>query len=81
MSYKIPEDCIFCGTCAEECPTKAIYEGETQFHVDPKKCNECAGFFESPRCTESCPLDLPVPDPEQAETKKSVADTVAVEKN
>jgi ferredoxin len=73
MSYKIPEDCIFCGTCAEECPTQAIYEGEEQYHIDPEKCNECVGFFESPRCAEACPLQLPEPDPEQEERKSSVS--------
>jgi ferredoxin len=73
MSYKIPEECIFCGTCAEECPTKAIYEGETQFHVDPEKCNECAGFFDSPRCAEACPLQLPTPDPEHQQKKSPVS--------
>jgi len=69
MSYKIPEECIFCGTCAEECPNEAIYEGDTQFLIDPEKCTECVGFFESPRCAGACPLELPIPDPDHQETK------------
>ena len=69
MAYKITDECIYCGTCAEECPNRAIYEGKTQFIIDPNKCTECIGYFESPRCVEACPLDVPVPDIEHQETK------------
>ena len=72
MAYKISEECIYCGTCAEECPNNAIYEGETQFIVDPDKCTECVGFFESPRCHEACPLQIPSPDTEHQETKEEL---------
>ena len=72
MAYMIPEDCIYCGTCAEECPNEAIYEGEEQFIVDPGKCTECVGFYESPRCNEACPLDLPQPDEDHVESKEEL---------
>ncbi|MDP2645646.1 MAG: YfhL family 4Fe-4S dicluster ferredoxin [Desulfobacterales bacterium] len=72
MSCKIPEDCIFCGTCAEECPNGAIYEGEVQFHVDPEKCTECVGCYERPRCIEACPLELPLKDPDHQETREAL---------
>jgi len=69
MAYKIPDECIYCGTCAEECPNKAIYEGDTKFIIDPDKCTECVGYFESPRCTEACPLHIPCADPEHQESR------------
>ena len=61
MAYKIPDDCIWCGTCQAECPTGAIFEGEGKFEIDADKCNECVGVFETPRCAEACPLHLPCP--------------------
>ncbi|MCX5895180.1 MAG: 4Fe-4S binding protein, partial [Proteobacteria bacterium] len=26
MAFKITDDCVSCGTCAEECPSEAIEE-------------------------------------------------------
>ena len=72
MAYKIPDGCIICGTCEAECPNKAISEGETQFMIDPNRCTECVGYFESPRCAEACPLHLPCPDPEYQETRQQL---------
>lgn len=74
MVYKITSECILCGTCAEECPNKAIYEGETQFIIDPNKCTECIVDFESPRCAQACPLQVPVPDPQHQETREQLMD-------
>ncbi len=72
MAYKITDDCIFCGTCEVECPNKAIREGDIKFIIDPEKCTECVGFFESPRCAEACPMEVPVPDPEHQETQEKL---------
>ena len=72
MAYKIPDGCIVCGTCETECPNKAISEGEPNFIINPNKCTECVGYFDSPRCVETCPLHLPCPDPEHQETKKQL---------
>ena len=36
MAYQISDECVACGTCAEECPVSAISEGEGKFQV--KKC-------------------------------------------
>ena len=64
MAYKITEDCVKCGSCELECPNQAIYEGDEQYLIDPDKCKECVGSYESPRCAEICPVDAPVPDPD-----------------
>ena len=38
MAYVISDECVSCGTCAEECPAEAIHEGDgkyvsTRMHV------------------------------------------------
>ncbi len=56
MAYKISEDCISCGACESECPSNAIKEGDTQFVIDPAKCEECG------KCAEVCPVGAPQPE-------------------
>jgi ferredoxin len=53
MSYKISEDCISCGACEAECPSKAISEGPEQYVIDPNKCTECG------TCACVCPVGAP----------------------
>ncbi len=70
MAYYINEDCISCGACEPECPNQAISEGEAVFIIDPERCTECVGAYESSRCAEVCPVDACHPDPDRKETKK-----------
>ncbi len=72
MAYYINEDCISCGACEPECPNQAISEGESIFVVNPDRCTECTGAYESPRCAEVCPVDACDSDPDHRETKKQV---------
>jgi len=72
MAYKITEDCISCGACEAECANNAISEGETYYVIDPDKCTECIGNFESPKCAEVCPVDACVPDPDRKETTEQL---------
>ena len=72
MAYKITEECIGCGACEAECKNEAISEGETINVIDPAKCTECVGWFESARCVEVCPVDACVLDPEHQETKEQL---------
>ena len=65
MAYKITDDCISCGACEPECPNQAISEGETVYVIDPDRCTECVGAYESSRCAEICPVDACVPDDTQ----------------
>lgn len=69
MAYKIIEDCIGCGACEAECANEAISEGENIYVIDPDRCTECVGNFESPRCAEICPVEACVADPEHAESQ------------
>ena len=47
MAYKITDDCISCGACEAECKNEAISEGEETYVIDPDRCTECIGNFES----------------------------------
>ena len=53
MAYKISDDCISCGTCAAECPVRAISEGDGKYVIDPDKCIECGA------CAGVCPVEAP----------------------
>ena len=70
MAYKITDDCISCGSCEAECNNNAISEGENSYVIDPDKCTECVGNFESSKCAEVCPVDACVPDPEHEESEE-----------
>jgi ferredoxin len=65
MAMKILENCIDCGACIEECPNQAISTGDTIHVIDPERCSECAGAFDTPQCQDRCPIDeCIVPDPD-----------------
>lgn len=57
MAMQISDECIACGACEADCPVDAISEGDTQFEIDPDKCVECVGYFDSPQCVDVCPVD------------------------
>jgi len=52
ITYTISQDCIGCGTCAEECPAKSISGESQEVHViDQAACIKCGA------CQEVCPVD------------------------
>jgi ferredoxin len=57
MALIITEECINCGACEPECPTEAISEGPEIYVIDPNKCVECVGHYDSPQCAAVCPVD------------------------
>lgn len=57
MSLKITDQCINCDVCEPECPNGAIYQGVEFYEIEPGKCTECVGHFDTPQCREVCPVD------------------------
>ncbi|MBR5134648.1 MAG: 4Fe-4S binding protein [Clostridia bacterium] len=51
MAYKIGEDCIACGACADGCPVNAISEGDGKYEIDADTCIDCGA------CADGCPVD------------------------
>lgn len=48
--YKITDECVACGTCADECPAEAIKEGDI-YVIDQELCTECG------TCVDACPTE------------------------
>jgi ferredoxin len=69
MALKILEQCINCDVCEPECPNEAIYQGEDIYEIDPDKCTECVGHYEVSQCTEVCPVECIIIDPDKIESK------------
>lgn len=53
MAYAINNDCISCGSCAEQCPVSAISEGDGKYVIDADVCIECGA------CAGVCPVSAP----------------------
>lgn len=70
MAMKVTAECIACGACEPECPNTAILAEAASYLVDPDRCTECVGAYESPRCVEVCPVEEGiVRDPARLETR------------
>lgn len=72
MALMITDECINCDVCEPECPNEAIYQGEEIYEIDPSRCTQCVGHFDTPQCIEVCPVDCIVPDPNHAETDEQL---------
>jgi len=72
MPFKISDECISCGACEAECPNKAISEGETTYVIDPAKCTECVGSFDTQQCADICPVEACGHDPEHQESREAL---------
>lgn len=57
MSLMITDECINCDVCEPECPNEAIYQGDAIYEIDPNKCTQCVGHYDTPQCVEVCPVD------------------------
>ena len=72
MALKITEQCINCDVCEPECPNEAIYDGELHYLIDPARCTECVGHFDTPQCVEVCPVDCIPKDPLHVESTEEL---------
>ena len=57
MALIITEECINCDVCEPECPNEAISMGDEIYRIDPSRCTECVGHFDTPQCVDVCPVD------------------------
>ena len=51
MAYNIPDACVSCGSCAEQCPVEAISEGVGKYVIDADGCVTCGA------CAVQCPAE------------------------
>lgn len=51
MPRFITDQCVSCGTCANECPVSCISEGEDKFVIDEDQCIDCGA------CESACPAE------------------------
>ena len=72
MALKITDQCINCDVCEPECPNGAIAQGPEIYVIDPKKCTECVGHFDTPQCVVVCPVDCIPVNPDCTETKEQL---------
>lgn len=72
MALMITEECINCDVCEPECPNGALSQGEDRYIVDPAKCTECVGHFDTPQCIEVCPVDCITQDPAHVESRQQL---------
>jgi ferredoxin len=69
MALMITDVCINCDVCEPECPNDAIYLGEEIYEIDPTRCTECVGHFETSQCVEVCPVECIPLNPDVVETR------------
>lgn len=72
MALYITDDCINCDVCEPECPNDAIFEGDEIYEIEPDKCTECVGHFDTPQCEQVCPIDCILIDPNHVETEEEL---------
>ena len=53
MAYKISDECISCGACADACPVSCISEGDGKYVINADECISCGS------CADACPVSAP----------------------
>lgn len=72
MALMITEECINCDVCEPTCPNEAISLGPKYYIIDPNKCTECKGHFDTPQCKSVCPVDCISHNPDFLETEQAL---------
>ena len=52
MAFKISNECIACGACADACPTGCISSGDV-YVINSDECISCGS------CADACPVGAP----------------------
>lgn len=68
MALKITEACVNCDVCEPVCPNRAISLGTEIYEIEPQRCTECVGHFETPQCVDVCPVECIIIDPTHTES-------------
>ena len=74
MALYITDECINCDVCESECPNIAIYQGQEIYEIDPARCTECVGHFDTPQCVVICPVACILTDPNRRESRQQLFD-------
>ena len=69
MALWITDDCINCDVCEPECPNEAIFMGPEIYEINPGRCTECVGHFDTPQCVQVCPVNCIPVRPDRVESK------------
>ena len=72
MALMITEECVNCDVCAPECPNQAIFEGPDHYDIDPARCTECVGHFDTPQCVQVCPVACIPQNPAHVESREAL---------
>jgi len=72
MALLITDECINCDVCEPECPNGAISQGVEFYVIDPRRCTECVGHFDTPQCVEVCPVECIRVDQNNKETREEL---------
>lgn len=72
MALIITNECINCDVCEPACPNDAIYQGDEIYEIDPDKCTECVGHFDTPQCQQVCPVECIPIDVNHKETPEQL---------
>ncbi len=65
MSFVISNKCVGCHACMVVCPNQAVYPDAdlaNQFHIHPKRCDECSAHYDNPQCANICPVEEAILD-------------------
>jgi len=74
MALTITDACINCDECEPECPNGAIFTGPRHCDIDPARCTQCVGHYDTPQCDEVCPVDCIIVHPDFPETPEQLLD-------